>query len=128
MSQGDSGTLFQRVGGEDAVQKLLVAFYERVLADDELRGFFEQTPIEKLQHMQHEFFCAALDGPIEYSGRSISEVHVNMDIQPFHLARFLEHLVDTLRQLRIDEDDIYDIYSRINTYADEITGETNVDG
>ena len=34
----------------------------------------------------------------------------------------------TLRDRGIGEDDAYDIVSRINTYADEITGESTVDG
>lgn len=128
MAQLAAGTLFERIGGEDAVSELLFAFYQRVLADPELGPFFADTPIEKLRVMQREFFAAALDGPIGYTGRPLSEVHAGRGIKPRHLARFLEHLMATLVDRDIEEADRYEIYSRINTYADEITGTTSVDG
>ena len=121
-------SLFERIGGERAVSELVDAFYARVLADDELAPFFEHTSMEKLRRMQREFFAAALDGPPLYTGRSMSEVHAEKGIQTQHLARFVDHLMATLRDLPIDADDAYDIVSRINTYADEITGEATVDG
>ena len=121
-------SLFERIGGEDAVEALVQAFYRRVLSDPELGPFFEHTSVEKLHRMQREFFAAALDGPVQYTGRSMSEIHAGRGIRTRHLARFVEHLVATLRDQGIGESDAYDIISRINTYADEITGTTTVDG
>lgn len=121
-------TLFERVGGEATVASLVEAFYARVLADPELAPFFEHTPMDKLRRMQHEFFAAALDGPIEYRGRTMSEVHTGRGIRAHHLARFVDHLMATLRDQPIGDADAYDIVSRINTWADEITGESTVDG
>lgn len=74
------------------------------------------------------FFAAALDGPIQYTGRTMSEVHAGRGIRKRYLARFVDHLVATLHDQQIDESDAYDIISRINTYADEITGDATVDG
>jgi hemoglobin len=120
--------LFERIGGETAVARLVGAFYERVLADEELRPFFADTSMEKLQRMQREFFAAALGGPIRYTGRPLAEVHYGRGIQPRHLRRFLDHLLETLRGQAMDQQDVYEIASRIQTYADEITGTTSVDG
>lgn len=128
MSSAASGSLFERVGGQEAVASLVTAFYQRVLVDPELSPFFEGASIEKLQRMQAEFFSAALGGPIRYTGRPLSEVHQGMGIRPRHLARFVEHMLATLRGLEIGEDDALDIISRINRYADEITGDYGVDG
>lgn len=121
-------TLYDRIGGEEAVTRLLAAFYERVLADPELSPFFIDIPIDKLRTMQREFFSAALDGPIGYTGRSLRAVHAGLGIRPDHVRRFLEHLVETLEGQGLDEDDRYDVYSRIAMRADEITGATSVDG
>ena len=121
-------TLFDRIGGEAAVDSLVEAFYQRVLADPELAPFFEHTPMDKLRRMQREFFAAALDGPIRYTGRTMSEVHAGRGIQVRHVARFVDHLMATLRDRDIGDDDAYDIVSRINTYTDEITGQVGVDG
>lgn len=121
-------SLYERIGGSDAVERLVGAFYKRVLADPELLRFFQDTPTDKLERMQQEFFSAALGGPITYTGRPIGYVHHQLHLKPPHLARFLDHLLATLKDRELSEEDIYAVISRINKYADEITGTTSVDG
>ena len=121
-------TLFERVGGEAAIAELIHDFYERVLADPELIPFFKHTSIDKLRRMQHEFFSAALDGPINYTGRPLSHVHHGRGITKHHFALYVNHLLDTLRDCGINDQDVNEIIGRINTYADEITGDTGPTG
>jgi len=122
-------TLYERVGGRDGLAGVMTDFYQRVFADDELRPFFADTPVDKLQRMQTEFFAAALEGPIMYSGRPLSEVHAGLGILPRHLRLFLDHLLEALRNRRLSDQDVYEIEGRIAMYADEITGQTSgVDG
>jgi hemoglobin len=128
MAEEPEQTLYDRIGGHDTVSRLIVGFYQRVLADPDLRPFFEDVPVDKLTHMQSEFFATALDGPLEYTGRPLHEVHAGLGIRPRHLKLFLDHLLETLEEFDVSRDDRYDIVSRINTYADEITGGVSVDG
>jgi len=121
-------TLFERVGGERAIAELIHDFYDRVLADPELKPFFEHSSIDKLRRMQREFFSAALDGPIAYTGRPLSHVHHGRGITKHHFALYVNHLLDTLRDCGINDRDVADIIGRINTYADEITGDTGHTG
>jgi hemoglobin len=121
-------TLYERLGGDEAIDEAIFGFYRRVFADPELSPFFEGVEAERLKAMQREFFAAALDGPIRYSGRPLTEVHAGLGIQPRHLSRFLDHLMEAFADRGIGEHDRYEIYSRINMYADEITGSTSVDG
>jgi hemoglobin len=90
-------TLYERVGGEQAIGELIYKFYDRVLADPELKPFFKNTSMEKLRRMQREFFSAALDGPIAYTGRPLSHVHHGRGITKHHFALYVDHLIDTLR-------------------------------
>ena len=124
----DEETLYDRIGGADVVSKLIYQFYQRVMADPVLSPFFTDTPVDTLESMQREFFATALGGPVGYTGRPLSEVHAGLGIKTHHLKRFLDHLLETLEGFEITGDDRYDIVSRINTYADEITGGTSVDG
>jgi hemoglobin len=116
-------TLFERVGGEQVIAELIDEFYDRVLVDPELKPFFKDTSVDKLRRMQREFFSAALDGPITYTGRPLSYVHHGRGITKHHLARYVDHLIDTLRGRGINDQDVQDIISRISTYANEITGD-----
>ena len=121
-------SLFDRIGGEPVVESLIDTFYERVLSDEKLKPFFKNTPMDKLRHMQREFFAAALDGPIKYSGRPLAYVHQGRGIKPSHIGRFVGHLLDSLKDSNLDENDINEIIDHVNTYADEITGGGSVDG
>ena len=121
-------TLFERVGGEQAIAELIHDFYDRVLADPELKPFFKHTSIDKLRRMQREFFSAALDGPIPYTGRPLNHVHYGRGITKHHFALYVNHLLNTLRDCGINDQDVNDIIGRINTYADEITGDTGHTG
>jgi hemoglobin len=121
-------TLFERIGGEKVIAELIHDFYDRVMADPELKPFFKHTSIDKLRRMQREFFSAALDGPITYSGRPLSHVHHERGITKHHFALYVNHLLDTLRDRGINDQDVNEIIGRINTYADEITGDTGHTG
>ena len=121
-------TLFERVGGEQAISDLIHEFYDRVLADPELKPFFKNASVGKLRRMQREFFSAALDGPITYSGRPLSHVHHGRGITKHHFALYVGHLIDTLKDKGINDQDVQEIIGRISTYADEITGDVGSAG
>ena len=121
-------TLFERVGGENATGDLINEFYDRVLADPELKPFFKNTSLQKLRRMQQEFFGAALSGPITYTGRPLGHVHHGRGITKHHFTLFVGHMIDTLQGHGIDDQDVQEIIGRISTYADEITGEVGPAG
>ena len=121
-------TLFERVGGEQVINDLIHDFYDRVLADLELKPFFKDVSVDKLRRMQREFFSAALDGPISYTGRPLSHVHHGRGITKHHLALYIGHLIDVLQGRGINDQEVQEIIGRINTYAEEITGDVGSAG
>lgn len=122
-------TLYDQIGGCETIEKLVTAFYQRVLNDPLLQPFFEQADVAKLQRMQIAFFSVALGGAEPDTGISLHEAHQGRGIQVKHLTRFTEHLVATLSEIGVQEKDAQEVYQRIGTYADEVLGESGgVDG
>jgi hemoglobin len=78
--------------------------------------------------MQAVFFSAALDGPPMTTKLELFESHRGRGIRREHLTQFTDHLVETLREIGIEEQDTQSIYQRIALYANEILGESSVDG
>ena len=113
-------TLFDRMGGVPGVVRVIDRFYARVLADPNIRPFFDDVEMHKLRHMQLEFFSAALGGPTAYSGRTVHHAHQGRRITREHFQAFVEHLFETLKDCSLSEDDRYAIIARINTYADDV--------
>ena len=121
----DDGTdanipLFTRIGGELGILAMVDRFYDRVLADTELAHFFSHVAMDTLRKMQLEFFSAALGGPVQYTGRPIVHAHQTHRINLADFQRFTRHLFDTLESFSINEQDRYDIVSRLNVYIDDV--------
>lgn len=122
-------SIYERIGGEAGIASLVGRFYDRVMADPELRPYFEHAPMDKLRQMQREFFAAAAGGPIVYSGRPLRQVHHRLAISRREFQRFTDHLIETMEEIEgITRQDILDMIARINLYADEITNDTTEDG
>lgn len=120
MSQ--ENTLYERIGGEAGIEQLILAFYVKVLADPELAPFFRDSSIEKLHSMQREFFAMALDGPVKYTGRSLAHVHHGRGITMGHFGKFTGHLVETLKDIGVSQEDTDAVIARIEVFANEVTG------
>lgn len=121
-------TLFEKIGGTESVEKLVTAFYQRVLGDPLIGAFFQNTEIEKLERMQVAFFSIALGGEAPEKMQSLVKVHRGRGIERKHLTRFTELLVDTLGEIGIPEDDAKRVYERIALYSNDVLGEVGEDG
>jgi hemoglobin len=115
-----SASLYDRIGGEEAIASLVDAFYDRVLDDPELEPFFRFTPMEKLRTMQMEFFAAALDGPVKYTGQPIDYIHQGRGITTRHLTRFMGHLLVTIKDFHPNPQEVDEMIQRVSLYANEV--------
>ena len=98
---------------------------DRVLADPELRPFFENTSLDKLMLMQKEFFAAALDGPMGTGDPDLAKIHQGMGIGRKHVTLFVNHLISVLDERHaINRRDAMDIVFRIATFSDQVMGES----
>lgn len=114
-------TLYERVGGSEVIAEMVDDFYECVLNDADLRPFFEDVSVERLKLMQAQFFAAALDGPIKYTGAELSQIHQGMGIKRAHITKFVGHLIQVLESRdSIQSTDKMDVIFRIATYTDQI--------
>lgn len=114
--------LYEAIGGAAAVVAMVEQFYQRVLADAELKDFFADVPMDRLLRMQCEFFSAALGGPELYKGRVIAHAHQRLAIERRHFQRFVDHLFETLAGFAPSEQDRYEIIARINLYSEDVIG------
>jgi hemoglobin len=115
-------SLYERLGGEPGVTRLLMDFYGHVLADPELTRFFKDAEMDKLISMQKELFSSALGGPHTYSGRPLREVHAGLGITLRHFQRFREHLLSTLQDAGVAIDDMQEVARRVTGMKREVLG------
>lgn len=121
-------TLFESLGGAQGVAQVVAEFYQRILADEELRPFFRDAQMERLQRMQTEFLSAMIDGPVKYTGAELTEIHHGRGIEEKHFSRFVAHIADTLQEHGVAAELIDQILGRLALYSNQVTGSANVDG
>jgi hemoglobin len=112
-------TIYQRIGGEAAVNTAVDRFYERVLADPTLNHFFTGVSMSRLKAHQFAFLSQALGGPKQYSGASMRDAHSKLAIEQRHFDSVASHLVETLRELGLPED----IVSKIAAIVIPLSGQ-----
>jgi methyl-accepting chemotaxis protein len=100
----DTATLFERVGGQDALTLAVEMLYERLLADPEVAFHFEGVHLGRLKERQVDFFSAALGGPKPWRGRSMAAVHEAMGITREQFDVVAGHLVAVLQELVVPQE------------------------
>jgi hemoglobin len=118
-------SVYNRIGGHEAIEVVVDDFYVRVLADDQLSGFFAGTNMNRLKGKQVEFFAAALGGPQPYTGAPMKQVHQGRGITMHHFSLVAGHLADALAAAGVPAGTVTGILGAIAPLAPEIaSGET----
>jgi hemoglobin len=94
-------SIFDEIGGASAVRAAVDAFYDRVLADQQLAPFFEGVDVARLKGHQRSFIAAAIGGPASYLGRAMAEAHAHLGITAAAFAAVVGHLIGALTELGV---------------------------
>jgi len=122
----DPASIYDKIGGYEAIETVVEDFYVRVLADDQLSGFFTGTNMSRLRGKQAEFFAAALGGPEPYTGAPMKQVHQGRGITMHHFGLVAGHLGDALTAAGVPTDTVTEILAAIAPLAADIaSGESS---
>ena len=94
-------TIYEELGGAEAVSAAVDLFYRRVLSDRLLSPYFEGVDTAHLRAHQRAFMTAAFDGPQAYSGASMTAAHAGRGITKSAFGLVVGHLVATLKELGV---------------------------
>ena len=101
-------TLFEKLGGAEAVDIAVDRFYERVLQDDRIKHFFASTDMKKQREHQKAFLTYAFGGTDKYSGAQMREAHIdlveNQGLNSDHFDAVAEDLMITLKEMGVSDD------------------------
>jgi hemoglobin len=118
-------TLFERLGGERAIESAVDRFYDRVLKDERIGHFFAGVDMEKQRRHQKAFLTYVFGGQSQYSGRSLRAAHKRlveeMGLESQHFDAVIEDLLLTLREMGVPDE----LIARVNEVAN--TEETRKD-
>jgi hemoglobin len=96
-----AGTLYERLGGIDAITAVVEDFRDRVAGDDRINLKFARTDLARLTKMLIDQVSAATGGPNRYNGRGMKEAHAGMKVSNGEFNALVEDLVATLNHFKV---------------------------
>jgi hemoglobin len=111
-----------KVVGVDVIKAAVSDFYERVLNDPELAGWFTGVDMRRLRSHQTAFLLFALGGPESYVGRPLHQAHAGLQITDAAFDATVEHLVLALHGVGIGSDVIGQLRTRLERMRSQIVG------
>jgi hemoglobin len=115
-------SIYDQIGGAEALEGVVADFYDRVLADPQLAPFFTGTNMARLRGKQAEFFAAALGGPEPYTGAPMRQVHQGRGITMHHFNLVAGHLTESLHAAGVPAPIVGQIIGAVAPLADDIAG------
>jgi hemoglobin len=106
------GSLYDRLGGADAITAVVRAVADRQLKDDRIDQKFARTNKDRLIKEFVDQICEATGGPCTYTGRSMTEAHHNMGVTNGEFEAFVQDVVAVLDDFKVgkaEQDELLNI-------------------
>lgn len=110
--------LYERLGGEVAVNAAVDIFYRYVLSDDRINYWFDSVDMERQAAKQKAFMTMAFGGPHAYTGLDMRAAHkslVERGLNDTHFDAVAENLSKALNDLNVPQADIDDVLALVET-------------
>jgi hemoglobin len=119
-------TLYERIGGEAAITATVGMFYDRIMGDEKLAGFFKDLDMDKQINKQIAFMTMAFGGPHDYTGQDLRTAHARLmsrGLAGEHFAAVAGHLEATLATLSVPAELIHEVMKIVGSTKTEVLNE-----
>ena len=119
----ENKTLYERLGGYDAITAVVDDLLPRLRADPQLGRFWAHRGDDGLKREKQlliDFLCASAGGPMYYRGRDMVATHQGMRIGESDWNVFLGHAAATLAKFRVPEAEQRDVVAFVQSLKKEI--------
>lgn len=111
-------SLYERLGGEQAITATVGLFYEKVMADPQLSPFFADLDVPKQVKKQIAFMTMAFGGPHKYDGKDLRTAHarlVEKGLNEQHFGAVAGHLQAALLELDVPRNLVDEVLGIVGT-------------
>ena len=116
-------SLYERLGGYDAIAAVTNAVYLRLKSDDKLRRFYDHRGddgVEREKQLLIDFLAAAAGGPLYYTGRNMKIVHKGMRLDDEDWQRAVGYLTGALDSFNVPERETAEVLALVESTKQEI--------
>jgi hemoglobin len=97
-------TLYERLGGYDAIAAVANDLLPRLQADPKLGRFWQnrgEDGVRREKQLLIDFLCSSAGGPLYYTGRDMKTSHKGMKISERDWSAFMGHVNATLEFFKV---------------------------
>ena len=116
-------TLYQRLGGYDALAAVTDDFIGRMATDPKLARFFaghSKDSLTRIRQLVVDQLCAATGGPCAYIGRDMKSSHAGMGITEEDWNAAAAHLVATLEKFQVPAAEREEVLALVSSLKGDI--------
>jgi len=120
-SQGK--TLYQRLGGYDAIAAVTDDFLTQLATDPSMGVFFKghsEDSAKKIRMHIIDFICNAAGGPCAYTGRDMKTSHKGLGITEAQWNKSVEYLKNTLNKFKVPEKEQNELFAAVSSVKNDI--------
>ena len=118
-----SESIYDQIGGADAVDAAVDIFYKKMLTDDRVSHFFDTVDMDAQRAKQKGFLTMVMGGPHAYTGKDMRKGHkhlIEKGLNDSHVDIVIEHLGSTLKELGVPDSLIGQVAAIANGARDDV--------
>jgi hemoglobin len=115
-------SLYERLGGVDAIRGVVGDFHARVMADARISAFFRGVDAEDLKGKLTDLICQSTGGPCVYRGRTMREAHTGMHVTDAQFDALVGDLVAALDRFNVPEREKTELLNALGGMRRDIVG------
>ena len=116
-------SLYDRLGGVDAITAVTRAAVDRQMKDNRINQKYARTNVDRLIKEFVDQICQATGGPCTYTGRNMTETHHNMGVTSGEWDAFVENVVAVLDDFKVgkaEQDELLNILAPLRPEIVEV--------
>ena len=116
-------SLYQRLGGYDAIAAATDDLLARLQSDPQLRDYWKGASTNnqrKARQLIVDFMAEAAGGPVYYTGRDMKTSHVGMHIDAPDWEAFMRHAAATLDHLSVADREKAEVLAFFTSLKDDV--------
>jgi hemoglobin len=114
--------LYDRLGGQGAIQAVVDDFIANVAADARINKRFANADIPRLKTKLVEQICEASGGPCKYTGATMLDAHRGMNITDAEFTALVEDLVKSLDKFKVPSQEKTELLTALGGMKSQIVG------
>jgi hemoglobin len=122
-SRAQEKSLYERLGGYNAIAAVVDDFVGRLLGDKMFEKFFSGASTDSKKRIRQHIvdqFCAATGGPCIYTGREMKTSHAGLGITNAEWDAAAKHLIASLDKFKVPEKEKGEVLAFVTSLKKDI--------